>query len=269
MFLRIVTALLLAPIVVLGVLWSPGGFGWGIIVLTAALAGFEFLSLFPIKESRLSLYGGVLLIALLPFLAGYGWRPLVAGLFAAPVAALGLYLCQPGRLPKAALETSAVGMGALYVGLLCASCVLLVKLPHWGASGLLMLCSVVWLGDSGAYFGGKLLGRHKLYERVSPKKTLEGSFFGLAASVGGAFLVDWLVDSPFGQAWQLVLIGLAGGAAEQIGDLGESVLKRSVGIKDSGKLLPGHGGMLDRIDGLLFSGPVVLAAYLGKMKGLW
>jgi phosphatidate cytidylyltransferase len=153
-----------------------------------------------------------------------------------------------------------MGMGVLYVGGLMSSAAALTVIPGRGTAALLTLFVVVWMGDTLAYFGGKALGRHKLYPAVSPKKTLEGSVAGLAGSVGGALLVDALVPTGLSPL-SLVLLGLAGGAIEQAGDLSESVLKRCVGIKDSGNLLPGHGGMLDRIDGLLFAAPVVWAFF--------
>jgi phosphatidate cytidylyltransferase len=146
-----------------------------------------------------------------------------------------------------------------------ATVVMLAMLPG-GNSGLLLLFAVVWLGDTAAYFGGKSLGRRKLYARVSPKKTLEGSFFGLLGSVLGAFLVDAVWGTPLSWYW-LVVAGVAGGVAEQAGDLCESLLKRSAGIKDSGSILPGHGGMLDRIDGLLFGAPVIYGIYLVALGG--
>ena len=114
--------------------------------------------------------------------------------------------------------------------------------------------------DVAAYFTGIYLGRHKLVPRLSPGKTVEGSLGGLAGSVVGLFILwgfaAWLNPEgmPF-TAWELVLIGLFLSVVSQIGDLAESMLKRYYGIKDSGSFLPGHGGLLDRIDSLLFCIP--------------
>ena len=119
----------------------------------------------------------------------------------------------------------------------------------------MMALAVVWFGDSGAYFGGKAMGRHKLYPIVSPNKTWEGTISGLAASVLGAYIIHLLLLPDL--SLQIVVIAaLVGGAVAQVGDLVESAFKRACGVKDSGQILPGHGGMLDRLDGLLFSAPV-------------
>lgn len=137
--------------------------------------------------------------------------------------------------------------------------------PH-GATRLLFLLALVWLADVGAYFAGHAFGRHKLAPRVSPGKTWEG--------VGGAFavalamtVIGWRYGLGFGPAWYFFAICLATVAVSIVGDLSESMFKRQQGIKDSGTLLPGHGGLLDRIDSLtsaapFFVGGMLLAGYL-------
>jgi phosphatidate cytidylyltransferase len=114
---------------------------------------------------------------------------------------------------------------------------------------------VVFSGDSGAYFVGRSLGRTKLYELISPKKTREGSIGGLVASAGFAAGVQ-LLFIPEISLVTAIALGLGGGILGQLGDLVESMLKRACGVKDSGNLLPGHGGMLDRVDGLIFTLPL-------------
>lgn len=266
MLKRVVTGLVLAPVVVAGTWFFPGTFGWALAVVAAAVAGHEYLSMFSLRESRAMLYGGTGWIVLAPVLAGFGANHVAAYLFCTPIFALGMFLLFPDRIPKAVAEAPALALGAVYIGLLSAAIAMTARLPEWGASGLIMLYAVVWLGDTAAYFGGKFLGRHKLYPQVSPKKTREGSFFGLVGSVGGAFFVDAVFGSPLA-VHHLIVLGVVGGVAEQIGDLCESVLKRSAGVKDSGNILPGHGGMLDRIDGLLFAAPIVLATYVMVVAG--
>jgi phosphatidate cytidylyltransferase len=128
--------------------------------------------------------------------------------------------------------------------------------PH--SRQLMMVLIVVWMGDTGGYFGGRFLGKHKLAPQKSPKKTWEGAISGLAASVIGS--VTWYVyffESLPGGLPVAICCGLFGGIAGQLGDLVESVIKRFTGVKDSGALLPGHGGLLDRIDGVLFAAPVI------------
>lgn len=144
--------------------------------------------------------------------------------------------------------------GMVYIPLMLSSIILIRSGPD-GIVWIYFLLGVVFAGDIGALYAGTYLGRHKLCPSVSPKKTIEGAFGGLAANllIGLTVKAFFLPFLSWGHAGVLILlIGIAG----QIGDLFESVLKRTSGIKDSGGILPGHGGMLDRIDALLFAGPV-------------
>jgi len=126
-----------------------------------------------------------------------------------------------------------------------------------GSRYVLFLCTIVWAGDTGAYFGGRAWGKHKLAPRMSPKKTWEGAVSGLLASVVGACLANLVYQGELGTWTVIVLAGLLGGAFGQMGDLIESTFKRFSGVKDSGVIFPGHGGFLDRVDGLLFAAPVI------------
>jgi CDP-diglyceride synthetase len=122
--------------------------------------------------------------------------------------------------------------------------------PDFGLTG------APWFGDTGGYFAGRFIGGKKLYEAVSPKKTWAGSIGGIAGSIGAAVLLKLVALDEL--TWiDVLLIAIPGGMLGQMGDLAESLLKRSVGVKDSGALLPGHGGMLDRIDAVLFIAPYV------------
>jgi phosphatidate cytidylyltransferase len=127
----------------------------------------------------------------------------------------------------------------------------LVVLPR---ERILLLFAIVWIGDTAAYCGGRSLGRHLLAPKVSPKKTVEGAVAGLIGSVlagtaGGA----WFFHEPLPT---MVWISLVTAVAGQLGDLAESVLKRSAGVKDSSSIMPGHGGILDRLDSLFFATPI-------------
>ncbi len=151
-------------------------------------------------------------------------------------------------------------LGTIYIPLFLCHLVL-IRSQHDGIVWVFLLLSVVFSGDIGALYAGTALGRHKLCPAVSPKKTWEGSIGGLAANlgVGALFKHFFLPGLPWGPMLLLfAVIGIAG----QVGDLVESELKRVAGIKDSGVILPGHGGMLDRIDALLFAAPT---AYYGKL----
>lgn len=127
-----------------------------------------------------------------------------------------------------------------------------------GGHALFFLLTVVWAGDTGAYFGGLTFGRRKLAVWLSPKKTIEGALSGLLASIiGGLVYVHFFAHGFAGlDTWETVLICFIAGVFGQIGDLIESLWKRFSMVKDSGSLLPGHGGFLDRVDGLLFAGPL-------------
>jgi len=146
--------------------------------------------------------------------------------------------------------------GMVYIPVLIAG-LIRIRTTDGGILWIFFLLAIVFAGDIGAYYAGSYLGRHKLCPSVSPKKTIEGSIGGLCANllIGGIIKVMFLPSLPWAACLVMFLLT---GAAGQIGDLYESALKRSVQIKDSGTLLPGHGGMLDRIDALLFASPVML-----------
>jgi phosphatidate cytidylyltransferase len=135
---------------------------------------------------------------------------------------------------------------------------------HW----IFLLFVIIWAGDSLAYFVGRAVGRHLLAPRISPKKTWEGAMAGFAGSIGAAgAYAHWVWESP-DLAAVLVLAGLIA-IAGQIGDLAESAMKRGAGVKDSGGILPGHGGVLDRIDALLFGSAALWLALSLKDLGIW
>nr|MCR5089812.1 phosphatidate cytidylyltransferase [Oscillospiraceae bacterium] len=142
---------------------------------------------------------------------------------------------------------------------------------------LTIACLSTWVCDTAALLGGHRLGRHKLDEEISPNKTVEGSVCGAVSSVGVGLLIYYLgiccVDAPFigGQytqlpLWLCILTSFAAASMGQIGDLAESMIKRMIGIKDFSNLIPGHGGMLDRADSLLFSIPA--AYFCLRLAGL-
>lgn len=187
-------------------------------------------------------------------------------------------------------ETWAWGVaGVCYIGVSVFAAIALRQAPGDGASyawqsltsslalgwspaprGMAWALAVVlstWAGDSGAYLAGRALGRHKLAPAVSPGKTVEGAIGGLLAAV----LVSTAVFNLSGvlSIWAGALVGAVIGVSGQVGDLSESFLKRQAGVKDSGNLIPGHGGMLDRVDALLFAFPATLLMLWIAEGGLW
>jgi phosphatidate cytidylyltransferase len=167
------------------------------------------------------------------------------------------YLFRFRDIPSVAARFAATVAGIIYCGFLA---MYLAKLklidPGRGGDTVLLVLIVAWLADTGGYFAGRFLGKSKLYEAVSPKKTWAGAYGGIAGSIVGVVALKMIHASWL--AWtDVALIAIPGGILGQMGDLAESLIKRSVGVKDSGALLPGHGGILDRIDALLLAAPVL------------
>jgi phosphatidate cytidylyltransferase len=152
-------------------------------------------------------------------------------------------------------------MGLIYLPLLLGHLVLLRQLPD-GRGWVFLVLFAVMACDSLAYFVGSSFGKHKLYPAVSPKKSIEGGLGGLVGSCLGVWLAKVLF-LPALSVEHVILVGLLIGVVGQIGDLFESLLKRACGVKDSGGIFPGHGGILDRLDSLLFAFP--LAYYLARV----
>lgn len=261
--------------------------GWvfaGLVALVAGVAAFEFYALASATGARPVVWLGVpaasiLVLLALPgngfdFWADHALALLLALAVTTPVAAVFLR----GTGDKPLFSAAATVLGALYTGGTLAFAVLLRHLPDAGDGGsrdpwegrLLVLfpLAVIWASDTAAYFIGKRFGRTRLAPRVSPGKTVEGGAGGVAAAilVGAAagFVMQDVVSFPLSPVAGAV-IGLLVGVAGQLGDLAESLFKREAGVKDSGTLLPGHGGLLDRFDALFPSLP--LAYWLLVLAG--
>jgi phosphatidate cytidylyltransferase len=236
-----------------------------VLVLAAARCADELVRMFPEirKKDR------AVIAALAAAVAGSALIGTTALSVTIAVAlCLWLFAClaSPESVELAARRGSLGALALIYAANLIAMLVLLfghndraAGAPFdTGRGALLALFAMVFFGDTGAYFAGRSLGRHKLYELVSPKKTVEGGIGGLLASIGGgAITATWLL--PQIPMWHGLLLGALCGLFGQVGDFAESLFKRATGTKDSGHILPGHGGLLDRVDGVLFAGPVLLA----------
>ncbi|MBX6425854.1 MAG: phosphatidate cytidylyltransferase [Variibacter sp.] len=153
--------------------------------------------------------------------------------------------------------------GILYAGSLVVAPILLRSDPGFGLVALLLLFAVVWATDIGAYFGGRLLGGPRLWPRVSPNKTWSGAVVGAGVGVAGALAVARTAGLE-NLSW-IAVLALALSAASQLGDLLESAIKRRFSVKDAGRLIPGHGGLMDRLDG--FIAAALLAALIGVARG--
>ncbi|MFH1475592.1 MAG: phosphatidate cytidylyltransferase [Chloroflexota bacterium] len=293
---RTLSALVIVPVVVLA--FSAGGVGIGILVLVlAALGAREVERLLPAAGRpviRLGVVAGALVLAaaaavpavlgsrLLPdqsFITPFDAHVLadritgVDGVALVGVVAVGLAVIAFARRDPADgfAAWSATVFGAIYVGFLGAVAILttysttpLLDEAFWPERRwVLILLAGVWSFDTGAYLVGRAIGRRPFLPWISPKKTLEGVLGGLVVATLGVAVV--LAISSENVLAALVLGPLLGAAA-QAGDLAESLLKRAAGAKDSGTLIPGHGGILDRIDSILFAAPV-LAAWVVLFHG--
>ena len=255
---RLITALIAIPFLVF--LIFLGGIVFNVfIAAVAVITLWEYYRIIfnPCGRSPLGLlpgigYGAALLMIWGGHLDSFA---LVAGALAANTIATGVVALV--RFPKDDRVFDAVSrqvMGVAYVPLLLAS-VVFIRNGEDGVAWVFFLLFLVFISDTGAYYAGTHFGRHKLWPSVSPKKTVEGALGGMGASmvVGALFRTLFLPHLPWGGCLALfVFIGVAA----PLGDLFESVLKRGGDIKDSGGILPGHGGLLDRIDALLFAAPV-------------
>ena len=177
----------------------------------------------------------------------------LAGLTAALLAMAVLFLWWYRTLETVARDLAIAVFGLLYIPLLLGHAGLLRQLEQ-GREWVFLVLAVVMASDSLAYFIGIRFGRHRLYEAISPKKSVEGAIGGLLGGVLGVLAVK-LTLLPQLDAIDVAALGVGVGAFSQVGDLVESMLKRSFGVKDSGTLFPGHGGLLDRLDSLLFAFP--------------
>lgn len=191
-------------------------------------------------------------------LSGTGLAVLLVAAFGCVLLLSGLLtLMSPTRMPEAMIGTGLIHFGIPYFALPMVSVFMLAVLDPWI---LTLLLGAVWAGDTFAYLFGSWFGRRKMAPVVSPNKSWEGAFAGLAGSIGVALL--WCMAYRGRVDLELVAVTAAAAAAGQLGDLLESMIKRGVGVKDSSNLLPGHGGLFDRLDAMLLAAPVFVV-------GLW
>lgn len=253
---RLGTVAILLPLL-LAVLWI-GSWAWlGLIGAIAAIAVHEVVELFgrvDLPASAVWAWAGGLLAFVPTTLVAVGRVPPQA-LALGPLLALFLsfvaFLVAPGERPYRAFL--GVAGAALYPAWLLAFLVLLRYGPH-GLGTTFWLLAVIWFGDAAAYGGGKLIGGAHVVPGISPGKTLAGFVAGFTVSVAAAVVLAPLAGLGVGAG---VAVGIVVALGAQFGDLAESLLKRRAGVKDSGTVLPGHGGMLDRFDGVLIGAPLL------------
>lgn len=252
---RVITALLGLPLV-LGPLWYGGVAFQAVVMIITVAALCEYLSITGFAADRKA-YAFGLVLGLAVAVATTTAPPAYLGpaLVAAMLAVFLWHLFFFGEMPTAVSRAALMIFGVLYAGILPTMLHHLRALDR-GFGWVFMVLAIVWMADTGAYFSGRALGRRKLYVAVSPGKTWAGAVGGLVASVAGAFLTRWLF-LPDLTPLHCVIIAVPASALGQAGDLCESLLKRAYAVKDSGRTIPGHGGMLDRFDAIFFAAPYV------------
>jgi phosphatidate cytidylyltransferase len=249
---RVISAVVVAP-ALLWLLYGAPGWGFSVFVLAVGgLAHWEFARMFRQagEESRVW-FGTVAGVAVTASFLSPQAMPIVFAVVVMLILAAPLARQQAPAWAATALTV----LGICYVNWLLGHALWLRALPQ-GVDWIVLLLAVTWSGEAAAYAVGSLVGRHKLAPVVSPAKTMEGALAQVVVSVGTAILIWWALF-PARSLAVTAGAGLLLGIVGQFGDLAESVLKRSVRMKDTGGLIPGHGGVLDRIDSLLFNTPAL------------
>jgi len=255
---RILTALIAIPLLI-WLPFAPHNLFSLFILAISYLGAKEMLRFLTAKDLQplqfLPLFAA--LIPLSTFSTGFGNSGYIIMLIAFLLFTIELFRKQGNAI----LHSGGYLLTLIYCGLFPAA---LLEIWHIAGGKMIMLIYItIWSTDSFAYFGGllcsKLFKTHKLFERVSPKKTIEGATSGLLFGIGGGLLFYYLSDINLDfSLTEIIVISLITSFGGQIGDLFESLLKRDCGVKDSSNIIPGHGGILDRFDSLLFTAPLIL-----------
>ena len=254
---RLAVAAILLPIV-LGVVWLGGWWLFGLAIVGGLLALHELYamarSLHPIV---LGGYAGLVLTLLGAQLGGTTW--LLAGILSTFVTALLVFFVSSAR-QNAVAGFAVTLLGVAWVGGGLAHFMLVRDIPDDGRLLVFTILLTVFADDTAAFFVGRAIGRHRLAPAISPGKSIEGFIGGTLAGVAVTFFA--LYEQDVVSTGESLLLGLVIALAATLGDLFESAVKRDLGVKDSGSLLGGHGGVLDRVDSLLWAGPAAYVALL-------
>lgn len=261
---RIITALLLLPVVLGGILLLPIEYFSALWAAAMSVAAYEWLKLSGIKNTLLLIIGLIVLNGLFlsvwfyPYANIYAewiiliaWLLIIISFTGDPVARL-----QKCRTASYSIIGISVGLVVIFPTWL--AIVLLHQHNPWM---VLHVFGIVWIADTGAYFSGKLFGKRKLAPAISPGKSWEGVWGALLAVAIYSSLVSFWWQHNGQQQWLFVVICMLAAIASVAGDLLESVFKRAIGVKDSGQILPGHGGAMDRLDSITAAAPVFAASY--------
>jgi phosphatidate cytidylyltransferase len=251
---RILTGVVGIPLLVAVICFAPDWVFTIVILFVALLSLNEFYALTRPGTSRQILFVNYLSTAVLfcSLLLKGSYHIAIIPLFI--IVPLALFMVRYRRKPPTIGEIGSVLMGPFYICLPLMLFVLLLDLPR-GQWWILFILAVIFAGDTGSFYIGRSLGKHKL-SRISPGKTWEGAIGGLLSNIAAGVICGYLFFPSLSVISNMV-VAIALGISGQIGDLAESMIKRISNAKDSGTILPGHGGLLDRIDSLLFSIPIL------------
>jgi phosphatidate cytidylyltransferase len=257
---RLATAFVSVP-VILSLLYLAPPWAFYLLVLAVSLVGVHELFAMTHRGDGVAQGVGVFgsaAASLTVYLRSNDASAVLCVAVAVPLGALLFTVARPGDVETAGTRAFAMGTGPLLIVVpLTLLAVMRRTQGTTGADAVLLALGLAWLADTVAYFAGRFLGRRKLYEAISPKKTVEGAICGLVASVAWALLGALVFLRGVFPPSHAICLGILAGTLGQAGDLGESLLKRSTGVKDSGNIVPGHGGVLDRVDALLMTSVAV------------
>jgi phosphatidate cytidylyltransferase len=247
--------------VVLGALWLGGWWLFALIAFASVVAVHEFVTMArPLRPLAPAAYVGTLLALIGAQQGGVLW--MLGGFLTTFVVAFALNALAKTRAPSTVAIGSTV-LGAAWIGFGLGNILLLRDMETEPRLLVFTIVLTVFAASTFAYFGGRLLGRHKLAPTLSPGKTWEGFVVGALAAMFVSFVALYQDRDHYLVIWQALVLGIVLVVAEVSGDLFESMLKRDMQVKDTGSLLGGHGGMLDRIDALLFAAPAAYYLVLG------
>jgi phosphatidate cytidylyltransferase len=249
---RVAAALVLAPTAI-AIAWAGGWFWAGLVTMAAIGLYVEWLMIVGAGRNAGVIAAGTAALSLCGFCLASGRIEAALVTLALGVLSIG-FLC-PGK-------RAWVAAGFCYAAAALVASILVRLDATAGFVALIMVLLIVWVTDIGGYFAGRGLGGPKLWPSVSPKKTWAGAIGGFIASLAIAAAFAWF---GYGKMGPLLLLGAVLSVASQLGDLFESAVKRRFGVKDSSQIIPGHGGLLDRLDG--FVAAIVLAALIGILRG--
>ncbi|HUS32525.1 MAG TPA: phosphatidate cytidylyltransferase [Kofleriaceae bacterium] len=293
---RFLVAIIAVPILLLLLHYHRHEPTWALVFVASLIAMHEFFAMTLPKQDR----GAALVMGAVAAAAFY-WldfhtgsyfeghsdnaRRMAGFIYAGNAICVVLAVIVPGLyylfrfrdISSVAGRYAATVAGIIYAGFLTTFLAFLKRIdPNHGGDTVVLVLIVAWVADTGGYFAGRFLGKAKLYEAVSPKKTWAGLWGGIAGAVVGVIALKLFMEA-FGDAhrvkwltwFDVFAISIPGCLLGQMGDLAESLIKRSTGVKDSGTLLPGHGGILDRIDAVLFIAPYVYVYLIVKYPALY